>query len=57
MTEATFGLPVFQHPEPADEIARLLRSIATFPDRAHVVGCYALGKAQRVISLLRESRL
>jgi putative mRNA 3-end processing factor len=55
VTEATFGLPVFQHPKPADEIARLLRSVAVFPDRAHVIGCYALGKAQRVISLLRES--
>ena len=55
VTEATFGLPVFQHPKPADEIARLLRSIAAFPDRAHVIGCYALGKAQRVISLLRQS--
>jgi len=55
VTEATFGLPVFQHPKPADEIGRLLRSIAAFPDRAHVIGCYALGKAQRVISLLRES--
>jgi len=55
VTEATFGLPVFQHPKPADEIARLLRSVATFPERAHVIGCYALGKAQRVISLLRES--
>jgi putative mRNA 3-end processing factor len=55
VTEATFGLPVFQHPKPADEIARLLRSVANFPDRAHVIGCYALGKAQRVISLLRES--
>src|SRR5437868_4777383 len=55
VTEATFGLPVFQHPKPADEIARLLRSIASFPDRAHVIGCYALGKAQRVISLIRES--
>ena len=55
VTEATFGLPVFQHPRPADEIARLLRSIAAFPDRAHVIGCYALGKAQRVISLLREA--
>jgi putative mRNA 3-end processing factor len=55
VTEATFGLPVFQHPKPADEIGRLLRSVATFPDRSHVIGCYALGKAQRVISLLRES--
>ena len=55
VTEATFGLPVFQHPKPSDEIARLLRSVASFPERAHVIGCYALGKAQRVISLLRES--
>ncbi|HEV7274753.1 MAG TPA: ligase-associated DNA damage response exonuclease [Devosiaceae bacterium] len=55
VTEATFGLPVFQHPDPQAEIARLLRSAATFPERAHVVGCYALGKAQRVISLLREA--
>ena len=55
VTEATFGLPVFQHPKPADEIGRLLRSVASFPERAHVIGCYALGKAQRVISLLRES--
>jgi putative mRNA 3-end processing factor len=54
VTEATFGLPVFQHPAPSDEIARLLRSVAAFPERAHVIGCYALGKAQRVISLLRE---
>ena len=55
VTEATFGLPVFQHPQPGDEIARLLRSLVAFPDRAHVIGCYALGKAQRVISLLREN--
>ena len=55
VTEATFGLPVFQHPAPATEIARLLHSVAAFPERAHVIGCYALGKAQRVISLLREA--
>ena len=29
--------------------------MAAFPERAHVIGCYALGKAQRVISLLREA--
>lgn len=55
VTEATFGLPVFQHPDPAAEIARLLRSVAAWPSRAHVIGCYALGKAQRVISLLRTA--
>jgi putative mRNA 3-end processing factor len=55
ITEATFGLPVFQHPDPADEIARLLTSLTTHPDRAHLIGAYALGKAQRVIALLREA--
>ncbi len=53
ITEATFGLPVFRHPPAEGEIARLLRSLAVFPDRTHVVGAYALGKAQRLIALLR----
>ncbi|MDO9246289.1 MAG: ligase-associated DNA damage response exonuclease, partial [Phenylobacterium sp.] len=55
ITEATFGLPVFRHPPDAGEIARLLRSVAQFPERSHLVGAYALGKAQRVICLLREA--
>lgn len=55
VTEATFGLPVFQHPDPKDEIARLLASVRHFPERCHVIACYALGKAQRLISLLREA--
>ena len=55
ITEATFGLPVFRHPPDSGEIARLLRSVAQFPERSHLVGAYALGKAQRVIRLLREA--
>src|SRR5579864_6447846 len=55
ITEATFGLPVFRHPEPAAEIARLLASLAQFPGRAHLIGAYSLGKAQRVIRLLRDA--
>ena len=55
ITEATFGLPVFRHPPDGGEIARLLRSVAQFPERSHLVGAYALGKAQRVIRLLREA--
>ncbi|GMG84888.1 ligase-associated DNA damage response exonuclease [Paralimibaculum aggregatum] len=55
ITEATFGLPVFRHPDPAAEIARLLASLAQFPERAHLVGVYALGKAQRLIALLRAA--
>jgi putative mRNA 3-end processing factor len=54
VTEATFGLPVFRHPDSSDEIAKLLRSVEQFPDRTHMIGAYALGKAQRVIRLLRE---
>lgn len=55
ISEATFGLPVFRHPDDTQEIARLLRSVAQFPERSHLVGAYALGKAQRVITLLREA--
>jgi len=55
VTEATFALPVFRHPDPGAEIARLLTSVEAFPDRAHLVGCYALGKAQRLILLLRAA--
>jgi putative mRNA 3-end processing factor len=55
ITEATFGLPVFRHPPAEEEIARLLHSVAVFPERCHVVGAYALGKAQRMIALLRQA--
>ncbi|WP_018700751.1 ligase-associated DNA damage response exonuclease [Amorphus coralli] len=55
VTEATFALPVFRHPDAAAEVAKLLNSLALFPDRAHLVGAYSLGKAQRVIALIREA--
>ena len=55
ITEATFALPVFRYPPPAQEIAKLLHSLAQFQDRTHLVGCYALGKAQRLIALLRQA--
>ena len=55
VTEATFGLPVFRHPDSAHEVDKLLRSLRQFPERTHMVGVYALGKAQRVIRLLREA--
>ena len=55
ITEATFALPVFRHPEPTAEIGKLLASLAQFPERAHLVGAYSLGKAQRLIKMLREA--
>ncbi|MBV9548977.1 MAG: ligase-associated DNA damage response exonuclease, partial [Alphaproteobacteria bacterium] len=55
VSEATFGLPVFVHPPDGEEIAKLLQSVRQFPDRTHLVGAYALGKAQRLIRLLREA--
>ena len=55
ITEATFALPVFRHGDPQSEIAKLLHSVALFPERAHLVGAYSLGKAQRVIALLRQA--
>jgi len=56
VTEATFGLPVFQHPNEHNEIKKLLRSLELFPNRPHIVGVYALGKAQRIIGLLRQQK-
>ena len=55
ITEATFGLPVFRHGDAAAEIDKLLRSVALFAERAHLVGAYSLGKAQRVIALIRAA--
>ncbi|MEJ6010294.1 ligase-associated DNA damage response exonuclease [Novosphingobium aquae] len=55
VTEATFGLPVFKHPPIEQEIARLLEARRANPDRAILVGAYALGKAQRLIAELRRA--
>ncbi len=53
ITEATFGLPVFRHPDTRSEIDRLLEALHANPERCVLVGAYALGKAQRVIMELR----
>ncbi|HEX8936800.1 MAG TPA: ligase-associated DNA damage response exonuclease [Sphingomicrobium sp.] len=53
VTEATFGLPVFRHPETGSEIDRLLHRLHSDPSRCVLVGAYALGKAQRIIAELR----
>lgn len=55
LTEATFGLPVFRHPDPIAEMSRLIASMDEFPDRPHLIGAYALGKAQRLIALARQA--
>lgn len=55
VSEATFALPVFRHPPDPDEIGKLLASMRLFPERCHLLGVYALGKAQRVLALLRQA--
>jgi putative mRNA 3-end processing factor len=55
ITEATFALPVFSHGEATHEVAKLLTSMRQFPERAHVVGVYGLGKCQRLIAMLRQA--
>ena len=55
ITEATFGLPVFRHPAPMHEMDKLFASLKANPDRTHMIGAYALGKAQRVIRLIRDA--
>ncbi len=53
ITEATFGLPFFHHPPIEEEIDKLLASLQHFSERCHIIGCYALGKCQRIIVTLR----
>ncbi|WP_374389960.1 ligase-associated DNA damage response exonuclease [Sandaracinobacter sp.] len=55
VTEATFALPVFRHPPAGAEVARALAMLAANPDRCLLIGAYALGKAQRVVALLRQA--
>ena len=54
ITEATFGLPVFRHPDTGSEIDRLLHRLHSDRERCVLVGAYALGKAQRIITELRQ---
>ena len=54
ITEATFGLPVFRHPDTGAEVDRLLHRLHADPSRCVLVGAYALGKAQRLIAELRR---
>ncbi|HYJ83064.1 MAG TPA: ligase-associated DNA damage response exonuclease [Allosphingosinicella sp.] len=53
ITEATFGLPVFRHPDTGSEIDRLLARLHENPERCVLVGAYALGKAQRLMMEIR----
>jgi putative mRNA 3-end processing factor len=53
ITEATFGLPVFRHPDTGSEVDRLLQRLRAEPGRCVLVGAYALGKAQRLICEVR----
>lgn len=54
ITESTFGLPVFRWPEQA-EIARQINdwwASCAAAGKTAFLGCYALGKAQRLLTLL-----
>jgi putative mRNA 3-end processing factor len=55
VTEATFALPLYRLPPPEGEIEKLLTSLQIFPDRPHLVHAYSIGKAQRVIAMVRAA--
>ena len=54
ITEATFGLPIFNHPNDQSEVKKLIKSINANVNKTHLIGVYALGKCQRLITLLRN---
>ena len=55
ITEATFGLPVFKFRDPREEIDKLLQQMRCNTASVFLLGAYSLGKAQRVINLLRQA--
>ncbi len=55
VTEATFGLPVFRHPDARREARRAIAAARANPDRCVLIGAYALGKAQRMVAELRSA--
>lgn len=57
VTEATFALPVFVHESDTHEMAKLMTSLAAFPERTHQIGAYGLGKCQRLIMMMRQAGL
>jgi len=63
ITEATFGLPVFRHPEPEAEIVKLLASLAQFPEPGQGFGhrpdvlCLVRGRHEAQQEIGRLSRL
>jgi len=52
ITEATFALPIYRWPDPMQAIDELIAIHREAEDRTTVVYAYALGKAQRLLSLL-----
>jgi len=56
ITEATFGLPIYTWDDPAVVVAEILEwwEANRAEERASVLFCYALGKAQRILALLRD---
>ena len=50
ITETTFALPGTIHPDATTEI----KKINSFKDTNFIIGCYALGKAQRITQLINQ---
>ena len=57
ITETTFALPVFTWPKAQDEIEKLVRWYHRNKqaEKASLCYCYSLGKAQRILSLLKDT--
>ncbi|HEY2028067.1 MAG TPA: ligase-associated DNA damage response exonuclease [Myxococcales bacterium] len=52
VTESTYALPIFRWDPPQSVAAEILRYWQGNPDRASLLFCYALGKAQRILAEL-----
>jgi putative mRNA 3-end processing factor len=54
ITESTYALPLFRWDSPASVVQDILRWWSGNPEKASLLFCYALGKAQRILAELAQ---
>ncbi len=55
ISESTFGLPIFNWKEPQETARDISKWVTSSPDKASILFCYSLGKAQRLLNEISKS--
>ena len=57
ISESTFGLPIFKWQETQKTVSDILEWVVSSPNKASILFCYSLGKAQRILNEISKSNL